>query len=546
LSTKYIFVTGGVISGLGKGITAASIGKMLQARGFRVSPIKCDVYVNLDAGTMNPMEHGEVFVTDDGVETDQDLGHYERFLQLDLSRRNYTTTGQVYASVIQRERNLEYGGICVEVVPHVPEELIARIRDAGKQNRADFVIAEIGGTVGEYQNILFLEAARIMTRQYPGQVIHIHVGYLPIPPSIGEMKSKPVQNSIRSLNSVGIQPDFVICRSEQPIDQRRKAKIAMFGNVDVEAVISNPDVGSIYELPLVFEEQQLADRILKKFSIRRKKSDLTAWKDLVKRIKTASREVKIGIVGKYFRTGEFHLEDAYVCVIEALKHAAWHLNFKPEIHWLDAEDINNRGTESLADFDGIVVPQGWGSRGSEGKIKTIQFAREGKVPYLGLCYGMQHAVIEFARNVAGLKDASSEEVNPDTKHPVIHFMPEQKEIIAQKQYGGTIRLGAYPCQLKAGSLLSKLYKGKRRVSERHRHRYEFNNDYRDRLEKAGLIISGASPDGKLVEAIELAGHPFFIATQYHPELKSRPLDPHPLFLGFIQAAFEQRQKNKKN
>ena len=540
MATRFIFVSGGVISGLGKGIVTASIGKLLQARGFRVAPIKCDAYVNLDAGTMNPVEHGEVFVTDDGIETDQDLGHYERFMNIDLSRKNYTTTGQVYASVIQRERNLEYGGVCVEVVPHVPEELIRRIKDAGKQNRADFVIAEIGGTVGEYQNILFLEAARMLTRQMPGRVQHVHVGYLPIPHSIGEMKSKPVQNSIRSLNSVGIMPDFVICRSEKPIDQRRKAKIAMFGNVDVDAVISNPDVESIYELPLVLDSQGLGDNILKRFGMKPKKTDLKDWEKLVKTIKSVKDEVHIGIVGKYIRSGDFSLEDSYVCVIEAIKHAAWANQLKPVIHWIDSEDVTEDNVKQLAEFDGIIVPQGWGSRGSEGKINTIKFARENEVPYLGLCYGMQHAVIEFARNVCHIADANSEEVNPKTKNPVIHIMADQKALVAKKQYGGTIRLGAYPCEIKPGSKLYAAY-GKKKISERHRHRYEFNNTYRKQIEKAGMIASGVSPDGKLVEAIEIPTHPFFVATQYHPELKSRPLEPHPLFVGFMAAARQHRR-----
>ncbi len=536
MATRYIFVTGGVISGLGKGITTASIGKILQSRGFKVTAIKCDAYVNLDAGTMNPMEHGEVFVTDDGIETDQDLGHYERFLNIDLSRSNYTTTGQIYASVIQRERNLEYGGKCVEVVPHVPEELIRRITQAGEDFKADFVIVEIGGTVGEYQNILFLEAARLMSHQMPGKVIHVHVGYLPLPSSIGEMKSKPVQNSIRSLNSVGIQPDFVVCRSEKPIDDVRKAKIAMFGNIAKEDVISNPDVGSIYEIPLILEDQGMGDRILHKFGLKARKGKLQEWKNLIKTLKTVKKEVKIGIVGKYFRVGDFSLEDSYVCVIEAIKHAAWSLNLKPTIAWLDSGDIEKNGAKSLEGFDGIIVPQGWGSRGSEGKIVTIRHAREHKIPYLGLCFGMQHAVIEFARNVCGLQNANSEEVNPKTPHPVIHIMDYQKKLVAKRQYGGTIRLGAYPCELKPKSKLAKLYDNKPEISERHRHRYEFNNKYRARLEKAGMVFSGLSPDGKLVEAIELPDHPFFVGTQYHPELKSRPNHPHPLFVGFLQAA----------
>lgn len=535
MGTKYLFVTGGVISGLGKGITTASLGRTFQDRGLTVAPIKCDAYVNLDAGTMNPLEHGEVFVTDDGIETDQDLGHYERFMGIDLNRCNYTTTGQIYQSVIECERNLEYGGACVEVVPHVPEELIRRIIVAGEKRQADIVIAEIGGTVGEYQNVLFMEAARMMTNRYPGDVVHIHVAYLPVPPSIGEMKSKPVQYSIRSLNSVGIQPDFVVCRSEKPIDERRKDKIATFGNIPRENIIANPDVGSIYELPVVFEEQKFADKIMTKLGMESRETNNQAWKQLVHSIRESEKEVHIGIIGKYFTTGDFHLEDSYVCVIEAIKHAAWSEGRKPVIEWFDAETLEQEGMESLADLDGIIVPQGWGSRGSNGKVKTIQYARENKVPYLGLCYGMQHVVIEYARNVLGLPEANSEEVDPNTPDPVVHIMEYQKELIAQKKYGGTIRLGAYPCKVVPGTKLYKAY-GSEEVSERHRHRYEFNNAYREQLEEAGLIISGTSPDGSLVEAVEIADHPYFVATQFHPELKSRPLDPHPLFVGLIQAA----------
>lgn len=540
-ATKYIFVTGGVLSGLGKGITTASLGKILQAKGFTVSPIKCDAYVNLDAGTMNPVEHGEVFVTNDGIETDQDLGHYERFLHTDLDKSNYTTTGQIYQSVIQRERNLEYDGACVEVVPHVPEELINRIIQAGKKRKADIVIAEIGGTVGEYQNVLFMEAARMMTFRYPKDVIHIHLGYLPVPPSIGEMKSKPVQYSIRSLNSVGIQPDFVVCRSEQPIDERRKQKIATYGNIPIENIIANPDVQSIYEIPLIFEEQNFSQKILQKLNLKSQKAQMKKWEKLVKTIKTVKKEITIGMVGKYFTTGNFHLEDSYVCVIEAIKHAAWHLNLDPKIIWFDADQITTHKNPKLPHLDGLIVPQGWGKRGAEGKINTIRYARENLIPYLGLCYGMQQAVVEFARHVAKLPQAASEEVNPQTPHPVVHIMEYQKELLAQKKYGGTIRLGAYPCHIKPGTKLHQLYQ-QTTVMERHRHRYEFNNQYRQKLEKAGLIISGTSPDHNLVEAIEIANHPFFIATQFHPELKSRPLDPHPLFVGLIQAAQKKKEE----
>jgi len=384
MPTKYIFVTGGVLSGLGKGITVASIGRILQARGLRVAPIKCDAYVNIDAGTMNPVEHGEVFVTDDGIETDQDLGHYERFLNINLDRSNYTTTGQVYQSVIQRERNLEYDGACVEVVPHVPEEIIRRIKEAGRRRRADVVIAEIGGTVGEYQNVLFMEAARLMTSHHPRDVIHVHVGYLPIPPSIGEMKSKPVQYSIRSLNSVGIQPDFVVCRSREPIDERRKKKISLFGNIEFGNVIANPDVESIYELPLILEKQKVAEKIMKRLGLKQVRPKMNEWQKLVSVIKSDKKPVEIGIVGKYFTTGDFHLEDSYVCVIEAIKHAAWANNLDPVIRWFDSENVMKHGVAQLEGLQGIIVPQGWGKRGTEGKLATIQYAREQRIPYLGM------------------------------------------------------------------------------------------------------------------------------------------------------------------
>ena len=383
---------------------------------------------------------------------------------------------------------------------------------------------------------MFMEAARMMEFHVPGDVLHVHVGYLPIPQSIGEMKSKPVQYSVRTLNSVGIQPDFVVCRSEKRVDEKRKQKIAVASNMDVSYVISNPDLESIYEVPLVLEEQEMSKKILKKLGLKTTKADLSDWKKMVKTIHSVSKPVKIGVIGKYFSTGDFLLEDSYVCVIEAIKHACWASGLKPDIRWFDSETIAKQGTDCLQELNGIIVPQGWGSRGTQGKIQTIQYAREQKVPYLGLCFGMQHAVIEFARNVCGLANANSEEVDPNTDHPVIHVMDYQKEILAKKQFGGTIRLGSYPCKLKAGTLLSRLYGRKRVVNERHRHRYEFNGAYRELLEKAGLVISGTSPDGSLVEAIELPGHPFFLGTQYHPELKSRPLDPHPVFVGFIKAA----------
>lgn len=533
---KYIFITGGVISGVGKGITTASLALLLRSKGFVVAPFKCDPYINVDAGTMNPVEHGEVFVTDDGAETDQDLGNYERFLGSDMSKYNFTTTGRVYESVIQKERNLEYGGECVEVVPHIPLEIIRQIDEAGGKMGADVVMIEVGGTVGEYQNLLFLEANRILKLRYPSDVIHVHVGYLPTPASIGEMKSKPIQQSVRFLNTAGIQPDFIIGRSEQRIDAKRRQKISLFCNVMEENIITNPDVPSIYQVPLLLDEQKLAEKACKAlgFKSRGNKKDLDQWKTFAKKAATAKKNVRIGIVAKYITTGDFSLEDSYISVIEALKHAAFNLDLKPSVTWIDAQNLE-RGGEIPDSLDGIIVPQGWGSRGVEGKIIAVGHARENKIPYLGLCFGMQMAVIEFGRNVLGLKGANSTEVNERTPHPVIHVMPDQKEYLARKQYGGTIRLGGWPCVLKENSATARVYR-RTKIMERHRHRYEFNNIYRTKYEKGGMNVVGTTPDGKLVEVIEIPGHPFFVGTQFHPEYKSRPLAPHPLFTAFVGAA----------
>ncbi len=544
---KFIFVVGGVMSGVGKGITTASIGRILQSRGYNVSAIKIDPYINVDAGTMNPIEHGEVFVTEDGDETDQDIGNYERFLNKNIYRENYMTTGRVYLSVIQRERNLEYGGKCVEVVPHIPMEIRDRIWRAVEKTKAEIMIVEIGGTVGEYQNLLFLEAARMMKLYAPEDVIFVMVSYLPIPAKVGEMKTKPTQYAIRTLNSAGIQPDFIIARSRVGVDEPRRKKIAINCNIDPENVISAPDIDSIYEVPLNFEKDNLGVRILAKFGLKEKKKDLVQWRKMVRKIKAAKKEVNIGIVGKYFATGDFCLADSYISVIEAIKHAAMVNNCRPNLHWINTAEIEKRGTRSLRAYDGIIVPQGWGSRGSEGKIKTIKFCRENKVPYFGLCYGMQMAVIEFARNVCGFRDANSEEINPKTPYPVIHIMPEQKELIAKKQYGGTIRLGGWPCKIVPGTHLAKAYAKKfgpkkKIISERHRHRYEFNNAYREEMEARGLTIAGTSPDGRIVEAIEITDHPFFIGTQFHPEYISRPLDPHPLFIEFVRVCLEESKR----
>ncbi|PLX21054.1 CTP synthase [Candidatus Parcubacteria bacterium] len=535
---RFIFVVGGVMSGVGKGVTTASIGKILQSKGYKVSAIKIDPYINVDAGTMNPVEHGEVFVTEDGDETDQDVGNYERFLNTNIYKENYMTTGRVYQTVIQKERNLEYKGKCVEVVPHIPMEIRDRIHTAAEKTKSDFVIVEIGGTVGEYQNMLFLEAARMMKLYTPDSVQFVMVSYLPIPNKVGEMKTKPTQYAIRTLNSAGIQPDFVIARSEMPVDEPRRVKIAVNCNIRPGDVISAPDADSIYDIPLNFEKDGLGDRILEKFKMKSKKNDLKDWTKMVSASKNSKKQVTIGVVGKYFSTGNFTLADSYISVIEAIKHGGIANKVKVKLEWINTDEIEKNGTRVLKKLDGIIVPQGWGSRGSEGKIKTIQYCRENKVPYFGLCYGMQMCVIEHARNVLGLKDANSEEANPKTPHPVIHVMPEQKELLAKKQYGGTIRLGGWPCKLTKGTHMAKAYAKKfgtkTTVSERHRHRYEYNNEYREQLEKAGLKVAGTSPDGKIVEAVEITDHPFFIGTQFHPEYISRPLDPHPLFVEFVK------------
>ena len=544
--TKYIFVIGGVLSGVGKGTATASIGRILKSYGYKVTAIKIDPYINVDAGTMNPTEHGEVFVTEDGDETDQDIGTYERFLDENIYSDNYMTTGRVYQTVIERERRLEYNGKCVEVVPHIPEEVIRRIKKVSKKSRADFVLIEIGGTVGEYQNLLFLEAARLMHLGNPKNVIFILVSYLPVPEKLGEMKTKPTQQAARLLNEAGIQADFILCRAKFLLDQPRKKKISIFCNVSEENIISAPDVESIYEIPLNFEKDELGKKILKKFHLVAKKKDLKDWAKMVKIIKTAKKTVKVGIVGKYFTTGEFTLADSYISVIEAIKHASWSLRSKPEIIWINAEDFekNPQKLKNLKQYDGIIIPGGFGQRGAEGKIKTIRYLRENKIPFLGLCFGLQLAVVEFARNVCGLKNAHSTEINPETPYPVVDLIPEQLKNIQKAHYGGSMRLGAYSCLLEKNTLAYQCYFGRRKIKnpiifERHRHRYEVNNQFCEILKKHGLIISGVNPQSGLVEIIELKNHPFFLATQFHPEFKSRPLHPHPLFQAFIKAALRK-------
>ncbi|PJE69600.1 MAG: CTP synthase [Candidatus Staskawiczbacteria bacterium CG10_big_fil_rev_8_21_14_0_10_38_10] len=532
---KFIFVAGGVMSGIGKGVATASIGRILKSKGFKVTAIKIDPYINVDAGTMNPIEHGEVFVTDDGTECDQDLGNYERFLDQSLSTYNYITTGRVYQKVIEKERNLEYGGKCVEVVPHIPEEVISRIKKVVRKNKADFILIEIGGTVGEYQNLLFLEAARMMKLKHPKDVIFILVSYLPVPKMIGEMKTKPTQYAVRTLNSAGIQPDIILARSQFLLDEPRKKKISIFCNISEKDVISAPDIKSIYEIPINFEKENLANRIFKKFGLKNRKNNLKDWARLVKNINNPKDKVKIGMVGKYFKTGKFTLMDSYISIIEAIKHAAFALKVKPEIIWFDAENYEKdpRNLKELRQFDGVIVPGGFGGRGIEGKIKAIEFCRKQKIPFLGLCLGMQLAVIEFARNVCGLKEANSVEFCKNCKSPVIDVMPEQKVLLREKKYGGTMRLGAYPCKISPKTLSYRAYNSPE-ISERHRHRYELNNDFRKILEEKGMIMSGVNPEKDLVEIIELPKHPFFVGTQFHPEFKSRPLKPHPLFREFVK------------
>ena len=552
---KYIFITGGVISGLGKGVTTASIALLLKSAGYKVSVLKVDMYLNLDAGTINPFEHGEVFVTEDGLETDQDLGNYERFLNQDLHRHNYMTMGQIYYDVITRERQLGYGGEDVEGHVHIPKEIIRRIKETAKKDKAKIILVEVGGTVGEYQNVMFFEAIRRLKQKNPNDVLLIHLVYLLLPPHLGELKSKPAQNSIYELYKLGLQPDFVVYRSKTGIDNKKKSLIATNSGIEPEHIISAPDLDTIYKLPILFKEQNLDKTLLKKLGIKQNKKPLKKWEPFVSKINGDGKEVKVAIVGKYFKIGDKSvLEDAYICVIEAIKHAGWKLGIQPKIQWFDVERYESKQEKQklekeLNKFDGIIVPQGWGSRGVEGKIKTVEYARTNKIPYLGLCFGMQMAVIEYARNVLGLKKANSTEVTKRTKDPVIHVMPYQQKLLKKKQYGGTIRLGAWPCKLKKGSIIESLYKEygdqmikKGVVQERHRHRYEVNNKYKSRLENMGLTICGTSPDGKLAEAIELPKevHPFFMATQYHPEYKSRLLEPHPIFIGFLKAASNKK------
>lgn len=552
--TKYIFVVGGVMSGVGKGVASASISKILQSRGIEVTALKIDPYVNVDAGTMSPTEHGEVFVLDDGTECDQDMGNYERFLDRDLSRTNYMTTGSVYLSVIQKERNLEYEGKQVEVVPRIPMEIIDRINKAADKANAKVAITEIGGTVGEYENILFLEAVRMLKIKNPGDVLLVLVSYVPALGAGGnELKTKPTQHAVRSLNAVGLHPDVILARAHITLDEKRREKIEYACSVEKQDVVSAPNVSNIYQVPINFEDQGLADRILSKLKLRKGERDMKDWRALVKNMDEAKQEINIGIVGKYFGTGDFVLEDSYISVIESIRHSSGALKYKPNIQWINSEKFEKEpaSLKDLKNLDGVIVPGGFGSRGIEGKIAVAKYCRENKIPYFGLCYGMQIAVIEFARNVLGLKDAHTTEINPSTKNPVVDIMPEQKKNLKDKNYGATMRLGAYKALLKKGTIAEGAYSsggalaksdGANEISERHRHRYEVNPEYVKQIEDAGLVFSGTSPDGVLMEIAELPkkDHPFFLGTQFHPELKSRPLRPHPLFLEFMRVCTKNK------
>ena len=551
--TKYIFVSGGVLSGLGKGIASASIGLLLKSRGFRVTPVKCENYLNVDSGLINPIEHGDPFLCEDGTEADMDLGTYERFLDQNMGSENFVTMGQIYKQVIDNERAYKYRGEDVDPVPFVTAEIIRRIKLAADKDRAEIVIVELGGTTGEYQNVLYYEAARQMElmdiKSGDGQkVIHIHVSYLPIPKHLGEPKTKPTQLSVRTLMSMGIRPDFLIARCEKEIDERRRYLLAQTCNVRDENIISSPDVKSIYEVPMVFSKQDLDKKILKELGFNSSKQNLGQWKNLVSSIKVKKMKMAtVAVVGKYFHTGkEFMLADSYAALFEALKHAAWNRKIELTIKWVSAEKVEVEGADKfLADADGIIVPIGWGVRGAEGKIKAIRFARENKVPYLGLCYGMQLACVEFARNVLGLSKANTTENDPATADPIIADIPERPELMRIKSKGVGMRLGGWEFQVKTGTLIDKIYKSyniykdrKNRIgSVRHRHRYEFNNKYREIFEKNKMVMAAISTKGNFVDWIELpqSVHPFFIGTQGHPEYSSRPLKPHPVFVEFLNA-----------
>lgn len=538
-NTKYIFVTGGVVSSLGKGITAASLGRLLKSRGYRVTIQKFDPYINIDPGTMSPYQHGEVFVTDDGAETDLDLGHYERFIDINLSKNSNTTTGKIYQSVINKERRGDYLGGTVQVIPHITNEIKERVFRVGQQDNADFVITEIGGTVGDIESLPFLEAIRQVKKDVgKNDVLYIHVTLVPYISAAGELKTKPTQHSVKELRSIGISPDIIVCRSEKPISKEMREKMAMFCDVDPDAVIQNLTARSIYEVPMLMEEQGLDTIVLRKLEMEDKPKDMQGWHDMVARIlKKYDKKVTIAVVGKYVA-----LQDAYISITESLRHAAVANEAELDIHWVNAEEIEADDTDMdkvMAGVDGILVPGGFGNRGIEGKIKAIQYAREHKIPFFGICLGMQCAVIEFARHVCGMADANSSEFNPNSAHPVIDLMPEQIDV---EDLGGTMRLGLYPCKVYPDTLTSKAYNAEL-IYERHRHRYEFNNAFREKIVGKGLVLGGTLPNGRLVEIVELpeSEHPWFLGAQFHPEFKSRPTNPHPLFREFVGAAVKHHK-----
>jgi CTP synthase len=539
--TKYIFVTGGVVSSIGKGITTASLGRLLRNRGFHVTVQKLDPYINVDAGTMSPFQHGEVFVTDDGAETDLDLGHYERFIDINLTRIASVTTGGVYSEVIAKERRGDYLGATVQMIPHVTGEIKERIVRAAKETSADVVIAEIGGTIGDIEGQIFVEAIRQFRKDVGHEnCLYVHVTLIPDVGPWGEIKTKPTQHSVMKMREMGIQPDVLICRTKRALTEENREKISLFCDVDKEAVIEAMDIETIYEAPLRFEASGLASLVCRRLGMPEREPDMAEWEQIVERIKRPKHEVEVAVVGKYVDNG-----DAYISIAESLKHGGIANNCRVSLHWIDSESVDDENVaDKLAGKDAIVVAGGFGARGIEGKISAVKYARENRIPYLGLCYGMQMAVIEFARNVCGLKGAHTEECMPDSPHPVIHILPEQKDVTDK---GATMRLGSYRCQLVAGSLAEKVYEAPH-VIERHRHRYEVNNEYREILFKHGMHCSGISPDYRLVEIIEIPDHPYFIATQFHPEFKSRPNRAHPLFRGVIEAAVNRsgRPYAKKN
>ncbi|HEV2403287.1 MAG TPA: CTP synthase (glutamine hydrolyzing) [Candidatus Saccharimonadales bacterium] len=551
-NTKYIFISGGVISGIGKGITSASISLLLKSAGYKVAPIKLEGYLNIDAGTINPIEHGDPFLCEDGTEGDMDIGTYEKFLNQPMGADNFVTMGRIYQTIIDRERRFEYNGEDVEAV-HIAQEIISRVQNAGKKTNADIVIIELGGTAGEYWNVFFYEAARMLAFRNPGDVIHVHVSYVPTPGHLGEPKTKPTQLSVRTLNSLGIQPDFIVARSEKYLDQRRKDRFALFCNILPEDVISNPDVSSVYEIPLILHKQSMDKRILQKLNLTARAPKLREWQQLVESIKASKKKrAVISIVGKYFGSGDYQLRDSYAALFDAIDHASWQAGIEVEKQWVDAQKVEKEGVGIIGRPDGIIVPIGWGERGSEGMIAAADYARKQQIPYLGLCYGMQLACVAFARSVLGWKDANTAEVDQKTKHPVIYLIPSQKELMERRAYGGTMRLGGWEAIVKKGTKAYKLYestndfinKDKGLTSERHRHRYEFNNAFAKDFEAAGFVISARSVHEGLVEIIELPDHPFYLGTQGHPEYKSSPLKPNPIFLGFVEAAAAENQRSR--